>query len=637
MTYQQIEIKHLDRSALNVRKTDSHAAMEELKASIVAHGLMQNLVVVPAKKGRFEVIAGGRRLEALTQLQTEGTLPDDHAVPCRIADPSEAAELSLAENTVREAMHPADEFEAFASLIGKGNTAEQVAQRFGVSRRTVEGRMRLARVAPELIREYREGELTLDALMAFTVTDDHQKQLSAYESLSDWDLKRPDSIRDALTEELVEAKTKMAQFVTLQTYLDAGGTTRTDLFGDDVYFENPELLEALVAEKLKLVEKELVAEGWKWVEVAREKDWKATQGCTRLEPETTGAPEALLSEMTKLEAEQLSLGEQLDATEDDEEIDRLNDHVTALEGKLDELADQIASYARFNPEQTASGGCYAYIGRDGKLVVEKGLLRREDSKEPEKPAVVGEDGEPLPDKPKGIPESLKRDLEAYRLGAAQAEIAMHPAIAFDLLVFKVAANTLGDDRVYDGPQVSFHRNRCGNASADASGFIDSLMEPMANNLPVEWLKAKSEASQFAEFQKLSFDQKQALLAYCVAVTLLPKLGGEGEPTAYDVALSQTGANVAEYWRPGAATYLSRVPKDQLIEIGRVVFLGGDSWAGRMKDAKKAALVTELDKAFAKSGNPDTIDKLKNWLPTGMAFGTVPSPKPTKTKKAKKAA
>ena len=41
-------------------------------------------------------------------------------------------------------------------------------------------------------------------------------------------------------------------------------------------------------------------------------------------------------------------------------------------------------------------------------------------------------------KPKGMPETLKRDLEAYRLQVAQAEIARHPAVAFDLLVFNVA-------------------------------------------------------------------------------------------------------------------------------------------------------------------------------------------------------
>jgi hypothetical protein len=42
MTYQTIEIKNLERSPLNVRKTDSKAALEEMKTSILSHGLMRN-------------------------------------------------------------------------------------------------------------------------------------------------------------------------------------------------------------------------------------------------------------------------------------------------------------------------------------------------------------------------------------------------------------------------------------------------------------------------------------------------------------------------------------------------------------------------------------------------------------------
>ena len=94
--------------------------MEELKASLLAHGLMQNLVVTDAGDGVFHVIAGGRRLEAIRSLQAEGKLPQDFAVPCQIVSDEHALEMSLAENTVRLAMHPADQFEAFAALIDQG-------------------------------------------------------------------------------------------------------------------------------------------------------------------------------------------------------------------------------------------------------------------------------------------------------------------------------------------------------------------------------------------------------------------------------------------------------------------------------------------------------------------------------------
>src|SRR5262249_45742223 len=142
-----IAVSRLEKSPLNARRTVPKVGMDELKASLLAHGLMQNLVVTDAGDGVFHVIAGGRRLEALHSLQAEGKLPEDFAVPCQVVTEEHALEMSLAENTVRLAMHPADQFEAFAALIDKGETAAQVAQRFGIDEGIVLKRMKLARVA----------------------------------------------------------------------------------------------------------------------------------------------------------------------------------------------------------------------------------------------------------------------------------------------------------------------------------------------------------------------------------------------------------------------------------------------------------------------------------------------------------
>jgi ParB family transcriptional regulator, chromosome partitioning protein len=99
---QNIPLDKLVKSPRNVRKTPpSEGAEAELRASIAAHGLQQNLVVAPASgEGVHEVIAGGRRLAALKALQAEGKLPADCVVPCFIRT-EDAAEISLAENMVR--------------------------------------------------------------------------------------------------------------------------------------------------------------------------------------------------------------------------------------------------------------------------------------------------------------------------------------------------------------------------------------------------------------------------------------------------------------------------------------------------------------------------------------------------------
>ena len=80
-----IPLNKLVLSLGNVRKTSPTPAEEaELKASIQARGLKQNLVVHPAtdEKGVHAVTAGGRRLKALQELAAEGVIPADFKVPC---------------------------------------------------------------------------------------------------------------------------------------------------------------------------------------------------------------------------------------------------------------------------------------------------------------------------------------------------------------------------------------------------------------------------------------------------------------------------------------------------------------------------------------------------------------------------
>src|SRR5205807_10106520 len=122
-------------------------------------------------------------------------------------------------------MHPADQFEAFAALVHQGESASDVSARFGVDESLVLKRMKLARVAPPLLAEYRSEGMTLECLMAFTVTDDHRRQLKVFKSLHGWQKADPGAIRAALTEKMVESSDKLARFVGLDAYVAAGGST----------------------------------------------------------------------------------------------------------------------------------------------------------------------------------------------------------------------------------------------------------------------------------------------------------------------------------------------------------------------------------------------------------------------------
>jgi ParB family chromosome partitioning protein len=239
----------------NVRQTEPDKAVDELAASIAAHGLLQSLVVRKGKRGKYAVVAGRRRLLALQSLADAGTIETDRPIPCQlISDDVDATEISLAENVQREPMHPADEFEAFKALIDRGTPPADVAGRFGVTEAVVQKRVKLANVSPALLNAYRDGEMTLQHVMAFTVTEDHAAQERVWNECAEWQKDNPEAIRDMLTDGEITGADRRVKFVTLKTYEQAGGTLRRDLFSDGedgVFIQDAVLLESLVAKKLE--------------------------------------------------------------------------------------------------------------------------------------------------------------------------------------------------------------------------------------------------------------------------------------------------------------------------------------------------------------------------------------------------
>ena len=220
---------------------------------------------------------------ALNALAEAGTIEAAAPIPCHvIAGDANATEISLAENAVREQMHPADEFDAFLALIESGMPPADVAARFGVTETVVQQRLKLARVSPVIIDAYRKGEIALAHVMAFAVTDDHAAQERVWDELEEWQLEDPDNIRDALTADEVTAKDRRVKFVTLKAYEKAGGAVRRDLFAQDedgVFIQDIVLLESLVAKKLDKTAAAIRKEGWKWVEIRPSFDYSEWSKC----------------------------------------------------------------------------------------------------------------------------------------------------------------------------------------------------------------------------------------------------------------------------------------------------------------------------------------------------------------------
>jgi ParB family chromosome partitioning protein len=229
-TIPTIPLNRLIPSPANARKTHPHCGIEELAASIAAHGLLQNLQVRPVKGGKYEVAAGSRRHAALDLLAQRRVIPRNAAIACHIlAEGEDPSEISLAENSNREPIHPADQFDAFQALARTGKGPEEIAARFGCTAAVVRQRLKLATVSPRLMDAYRADEMNLDQLMAFTVSDDHAAQEAAWFDQPAYN-RQPVTIRRLLTVSQVDGDSRMARFVGPDAYLAAGGTINRDLF-----------------------------------------------------------------------------------------------------------------------------------------------------------------------------------------------------------------------------------------------------------------------------------------------------------------------------------------------------------------------------------------------------------------------
>ena len=265
-----IPFNKLVLSQSNVRRVKGGVSIEQLAESIAQRTLLQSLsvrAVVDAdgnETGMFEVPAGGRRYRALELLAKKKRMSKTQAVPCVVREGGIAEDDSVAENDERVGLHPLDQFRAFQTLRDLGMTEEDIAARHFVKPSIVKQRLRLASVSPKLHEVYAEDGMTLEQLMAFSVTADHNRQEQVWENVSRSGNDEPYQIRRMLTENTVRGSDRRAQYVGIDAYEQAGGSVLRDLFENDDggWLQDVALLDRLVTEKLKAEAETIAVEGW---------------------------------------------------------------------------------------------------------------------------------------------------------------------------------------------------------------------------------------------------------------------------------------------------------------------------------------------------------------------------------------
>jgi len=653
-----IPFNKLVLSQSNVRRVKAGVSIEQLAESIAQRTLLQSLsvrAVVDAggqETGMFEVPAGGRRYRALELLVKQKRMAKTQPVPCVVRDGGIAEDDSLAENDERIGLHPLDQFRAFQSLRDGGMSEEEIAARHFVTPAIVRQRLRLASVSPKLHEVYADDGMTLEQLMAFSVTADQARQEQAWDNVSRSQLDEPYQIRRMLTENTVRASDRRAQFIGLDAYEQVGGVVMRDLFehDDGGWLRDVPLLDRLVAEKLKADAEAIAGEGWKWIAVAVDFSYGHANGLRQLEGEPADLTEEERATLDALHAEHAKI------EEDYQDADELPDGIDQRLGEIEAARSVLESRSLiYDPAQIARAGVFVSIDAEGLLAIARGYVRPED----EAPVVVDPESEvqgdgetddgsrvnssiqravitvgSAPSEPveeedddtvKPLPDRLITELTAHRTLALRNALANDPSVAFQAVLhnfvlatfYRFASSSGCLEIAIRAPTFPAHAPGLKeSASAEA---IDIRHDGWKVRLP------KDEGDLWDVLTAFNGKEQAALFAHCAssAVNALHEPanrynGGHisahsvrGRLDQADVLARAVGLHmVTAGWKPTVDNYLGRVTKPRILEAVREA--KGEPSVQLIDHLKKADMAREAERLLEGTG----------WLPEPLRLAEI---------------
>lgn len=621
-----VPLSQLRPSRRNVRKTHRRLSIPELAASIQRVGLLQNLIVSRAGDGgHYDVEAGDRRLAALKLLLKKKHIASDYEVPCLLVADGSARTVSLTENVQREAMHPADQFEAFAALVKEGRPIEDIAADFSVTPLVVQRRLKLANISPRLMADYRADAVTLDQLMALAITDDHAAQEAAFYDAPDWQ-RSPSALRNRLTEREIDAQHPLARFIGLDTYIAAGGSTRRDLFAEDdsgTYLADAPLLAKLVREKLISLAENVRAEGWAWVEAVPHLSYADKQAFQHA-PRQRREPNARESRrITSLQARLDKINAELEDacdTEDEDKAEALEQQHEQVAADLQAAHDALQEYAL---DVRTIAGAIVTIDRDGEAVIHRGLLREAEAKAlrtleklrqgfTDTESRNDKDGESAePSSTANLSDRLVQRLSVHRTAALQIEVARHPQVALAALVHGMVQAVLLDGHYHHhtlplGVRLNV-QDRLEDIAPDwpespAAVALRELQQVAGETLP------QDSAALFAALVAKPQDELVRMLAICVASTV-DVITPRATARQPGMELAQAvGLDMAAWWTPTAEGYFKHVSKDVILAaVGEFA----PEHVTRLAKLKKADIASEAERLADGTGWMPAIFRAEN--------------------------
>ena len=588
------------RSKLNVRKKNTDVS--ELKALIAAQGLLQNLIgymqVADGKEtGIIEIVAGGRRLTSLGELIAEGVFPDDYAIPYLLVTEDEAVAISLAENSGREDMHPADVFDAMMELSKRGKSVDDIALLFRLDALTVKKRLKLANIAPRLLDLYRNEQASYDQMQALAISDDHATQELAWDSLPNHS-RHASALRRLLTAQQVNVRSDpLARYVGVEAFEKAGGVITRDLFSNanDGYITDVALLEKLALEKLETQRAKLMKEGFGWVEILPRADHSELSAFGAVRTKQSALTDEQKAHVAELDEKVGLLDEAieaLDEEDDAEQHDALDKERSALDAEQRAILNTRTMIP--NAEDKALAGAVITLDTYGNIEVKRDVIRPADKSKMVKLADDVDTGA-SPRRAKSIhSDRLTHELTSQRTVALQAEMMDQSDIALVYLTYTLMLKVFPIRSDGTLAKISITKPSLAEVAkkSRAAEAFQERRDQLLARLPddkvgggwLEWLASQPTVVVME------------MMAFCVASTLDATQQRESSNPQFVTLAQGLKLDMSKWWKATASDYFNHVSKERMVAV--VTQAVTPEAAVPLDKMKKAAAAEAAERAVA---------------------------------------
>lgn len=608
-----IPLSSLSAGRRNPRRVKpEREAHQRLVASIRSVGLISPLTVCPQPDDaeKFRVVAGKRRLEALRTVYRG--CDDEPKIRCEVldVDTATADSISLAENFVREAMHPLDEAEAFAKLAhieAKGVSA--VAAEFGVTGRYVRQRMKLAGLADEIKAAYRVGEIDTGTAEVFSSVP-ASRQLEVWREV-DGKIAHAHHAKNLIQTRWIDAKFARFDVASLPD-----SAVSSDLFSEQMLIDRQAFMMAQ-AEAVGQEQDALLEDGWSEVIIAARGDvFDRLQAMSHAQGSYSSAVQIKLDGLQK---ERETLEDQIDSLDyetDEEQYEKLCQQLDSIDERENELLE--SSQPIFDEATKANGTVFLLLDPDGQVHTEYRIPRMRGS-------AANTNGTAHSDKPLPIPTPADLSDRQKSEVWVHETIAVRQALLTDskrqkVLLIMTLHRTVQNSgllvRADADPierYVEIHRREDGPGFQSANwDALESGWEACEVFDGETWLDTPE---AYERLMALRDEQLDELITHLTVRLVSGALHHRSRLTAQ--LADELEIKVRDDWMPGES-WLKGYKKIQL--VGLIGELRGPAFGSAAEKMKKSEMVKSLAELFAQAHAGQIEDealaeRLNRWQPS----------------------